>query len=963
MLLPSGMANADECLPGDAACISHGGIPPEALEALKSDPELLKLNEAKAKKETAGKIEKAAPDKAGEKREEKALKESAPKTLFERYVAEPGAQEISLKLAPFGYDLFSEAAPAASQDLPVASDYVVGPGDEIDLLLWGRVNGRYNLTVGREGAIQFPYAGPLTVGGMTFSDMRKYLMSQSNKIIGTEMSVTMGRLRGIQVFVLGEVKRPGAYNVSAMSTATAALMASGGPTEIGSLRMIEVKRTNGAASKLDFYDLLLRGDRSKDQRLQNGDVIFVPVVGPLVAIAGNVKRPAVYELAGPASLDKALEIAGGVMPVAYTQQVQVTRIEGNDRKIVVDLNARDEKARSFELRDGDLIKVFPISAEEKNAVYLEGNVKRPGKYELKRGMRLKDLIQDESGLLKDTYMNYGFVKRKASPGRNETIERFSVEGLFSGSDADNPDLMPGDTVHVFSKWSFRQRPLVHIQGEVRCSEIALEKTEPGRQGRETQSKGKDNERKKDEKNEDDLSGSGSDGHEKGNDEKGKQERKACSFELVEKMTVKDILFMAGGLTAEASYGDFEIYRTDPATREIKLLRPDLSKAIEGVPPIFLQQDDRLIIHSIREVQPRQFVTISGDVNKPGQYQLAQGMTVKDLLFTAGNLLESAHIAEAELTSGAPDENGIFSTSGRKIDLSRALAGDPAHDIALKAYDSLFIKRILGWMDEKYVTLSGEVAFPGKYRLKKDEKLSMVLERAGGFTEKAYLKGAVFTRPSVRALQQKKLEESIDKLEKEMLSKSAMKMEGALTPEEAKQYGLSAEQSKALMEKMRSVRATGRISIRLESVERLKGSQYDIELEDGDVLIVPHRPAQVQVMGSVYNQAAFIYDDSFPISRYIELAGGMDKNAADDEVYILKADGTAVSKKSINRSWLRWDRENKGWASGVGSYVLDPGDTIVVPEKLEKTAWLKEFKDITQILYQIAVTAGVIIVAF
>ena len=914
------MANADECLPGDAACISHGGIPPEALEALKSDPELLKINESKAKKETAGKIEKDAPDKAGEKREEKALKESAPKTLFERYVAEPGAQEISLKLAPFGYDLFNEAAPAASQDLPVASDYVVGPGDEIDLLLWGRVNGRYNLTVGREGAIQFPYAGPLTVGGMTFSDMRKYLMSQSNKIIGTEMSVTMGRLRGIQVFVLGEVKRPGAYNVSAMSTATAALMASGGPTEIGSLRMIEVKRTNGAASKLDFYDLLLRGDRSKDQRLQNGDVIFVPVVGPLVAIAGNVKRPAVYELAGPASLDKALEIAGGVMPVAYTQQVQVTRIEGNDRKIVVDLNARDEKARSFELRDGDLIKVFPISAEEKNAVYLEGNVKRPGKYELKRGMRLKDLIQDESGLLKDTYMNYGFVKRKASPGRNETIEPFSVEGLLNGSDSDNPDLMPGDTIHVFSKWSFRQRPLVHIQGEVRCLADQTQK-----------------------------------------DTKREQ---SCSFELVEKMTVKDILFMAGGLTAEASYGDFELYRTDPATREIKLLRPDLSKAIEGVPPIFLQQDDRLIIHSIREVQPRQFVTISGDVNKPGQYQLAQGMTVKDLLFTAGNLLESAHIAEAELTSGAPDENGIFSTSGRKIDLSRVLAGDPAHDIALKAYDSLFIKRILGWMDEKYVTLSGEVAFPGKYRLKKDEKLSMVLERAGGFTEKAYLKGAVFTRPSVRALQQKKLEESIDKLEKEMLSKSAMKMEGALTPEESKQYGLSAEQSKALMEKMRSVRATGRISIRLESVERLKGSQYDIELEDGDVLIVPHRPAQVQVMGSVYNQAAFIYDDSFPISRYIELAGGMDKNAADDEVYILKADGTAVSKKSINRSWLRWDRDNKGWVSGgVGSYALDPGDTIVVPEKLEKTAWLKEFKDITQILYQIAVTAGVIIVAF
>lgn len=919
-LLPSGPALANECLPGDAACISQGGISPEAIEALKGNPELRKLGEARQAKDETGNKEKGAPDRAGEKKEEKEVKESPQQTLFERYMAETGAQEISLKLLPFGYGLFKETAPAASQDLPVASDYVIGPGDEVDLLLWGRVNGQYNLVVGREGTIQFPYVGPLTVGGMTFAEMKKFLISQSNKIIGAEMSVTMGRLRSIQVFVLGEVKRPGAYSVSAMSTVIAALMASGGPTEIGSLRKIEVKRVNGAASKLDFYDLVLRGDRSKDMRLQNGDVIFVPVVGPLVAIAGNVKRPAVYELAGPAGLDKALELAGGIMPVAYTQQVQVTRIEGNERKIVVDLNARDEKTRSFELRDGDLVKVFPISAEEKNAVYLEGNVKRPGKYELKEGMRLKDLLKDESGLLKETYLKYGFVKRAAAPGMNETIAPFSVEALLNGSDADNLGLMPGDTVHIFSKWSFRERPLVHIQGEVRCAA---------------------NQAQKDTKR-----------------------QQSCSFGLVENLTVKDLVLMAGGLTEEASHADFELYRTDPVTREIRLLRLDLSKTIEGAPPIVLQQDDRLIIHSIREAQPRQFATISGEVGKPGQYPIAKGMTVKDLLFTAGNLLESAHAAEAELTSGAPDDNGVFSVSSRKLDLSRAIAGDPSHNITLKPYDSLFVKRILGWMDERYVTLSGEVAFPGRYRLKKGETLGMVLERAGGFTEKAYLKGAVFTRPSVRALQQKSLDESIEKLEKEMLSKSVVKIEGALNPEEARQYGASAEQGKYLVEKMKSARATGRISISIESLSQLKGSRYDVELEDGDALDVPHRPAQVQVMGSVYNQAAFIYNDRFPISRYIELAGGMDKNAADDELYVLKADGTAVSKKSIDRSWLRWDSENRGWVGGgLGSYVLDPGDTIVVPEKMEKTAWLREVKDITQILYQIAVTAGVIIVAF
>jgi len=911
VLLPSRAALSGECLPGDAACLSQG-ISPEALEALKANPELRRLSEVNPKKDEPGKKEKAETDKAGGEKEEKEVKEG--QTLFDRYMAERGAQEISLKLLSFGYGLFKEAAQAASQDLPVASDYVVGPGDEVDLLFWGRINGHYNLTVGREGTIQFPYVGPLTVGGMTFADMRRFLMSQSGKIIGVDMSVTMGRLRSIQVFVLGEVKRPGAYSVSAMSTVTGALMASGGPTEIGSLRRIEVKRANGQASKLDFYDLLLKGDRSKDQRLQNGDVVFVPVVGPLVAVAGNVKRPAVYELAGPAGLKEALGLGGGVMPTAYTQQVQVTRIEGNERRIVVDLNAADEKAGKFELKDGDLVKVFPISAEEKNVVHLEGNVTRPGKYELKAGMRLRDVLKDESGLLKETYMKYGYVKRKALPGMNETIVPFSVEGLLGGSNDDNLALVSGDTIHVFSKWSFRERPLVRIEGEVRCQ--------------------------------------------------ANQDRQPCGFEFVEKMTVKDLVLMAGGLTEDASYGDFELYRTDPATKDIKLLRLDLSGAMEGAEAIFLQPDDRLIIHSIRELQPRQAATISGEVGRPGQYPLVQGMTIKDILFAAGNLLESAHVAEAELTSGAPDESGVFSISSRKIDLARALAGDPAHNVVLKPYDSLFVKRILGWKDERYMTLSGEVAFPGRYRLQKGETLSMVIERAGGFTDKAYLKGSVFTRPSVMRLQQKRLDESIEKLEREMLSKSIVRIEGAINPEEARQYDAGAEQGKSLIEKMRSARATGRIAINIESLDRLKGSQNDIEIEDGDVLHVPNRPAQVQVMGSVYNQAAFIYNDSFPIARYIDLAGGMDKNAAKDEVYVLKADGTAVSGKSLDRSWLRWDPEGMGWVSGgLSSYVLDPGDTIVVPERLEKTAWLKEVKDITQILYQIAVTAGVIIVAF
>ncbi|MDO8426119.1 MAG: SLBB domain-containing protein [Deltaproteobacteria bacterium] len=938
-------------------------------------------------------------------------------SLFDRYLADTPANEVELKLKPFGYNLFARPDLRPNQDLPVASDYIIGPGDELGIHLWGRLTGQYSLTVSREGAIHFPNIGPLTVAGMTFEEMKKFLKRQSSNIIGTDINITMGRLRSIQVFVLGEVKKPGAYTLNGMSTVTNALMAGGGPANIGTLRRVELKRSNRTISVLDFYDLLLRGDKSKDLRLQSGDVVFVPTVGPLVGIAGNVKRPAIYELKDSTDLDGALDLAGGIIPTAYAQQIQIERVEGNSRRTVADINAAGEgPSKSFMLQDADLVKVFSIFDKDSNAVFLYGNVKRPGKFELKKGMRIKDIIKDENDLLKETYFEYGLVKRLVPPSMEVKLIPFNLgRVLFNGSEDDNIELAYRDTVYIFPKRLFEDKKTVRIEGEVRCAYQGVEKKasdeckEKGGQGcaaasereeaaKAEQEPGTKAGTKQDIKKEVQASlekpasanarqeakkaskeGPEEPKKENEREEKGEPKKEAkpekgtggaegwgwCEFELERGLSVKDLVLRAGGLTKDASLEDFELYRTDPATKEIALHKLNLKKAMEGDRDenAYLNDLDRVVIHSIWEKAPKQYLTIKGEVTKPGQFPYAANMRVSDLLFAAGNLLESAY-SEAELASHSVIDGELSLVSYKTIDLRRAIAGLDSDNLKLKPYDSLFIKKIPDWRQERFVAVAGEVRFPGRYIIKKGEKISSLIERAGGFTDKSYLKGAVFRRESVRQLQQRNLDEAINRLERMMLSQSSINIEKSVTPEAAKQQEMAMEQKKALIAKMREVKPKGRIVVSLAPAERLRNSPYDILLEDGDSLEVPERSSVVSVSGSIVNPTSFVYDPDVSISSYISKSGGATELADKDGTYVIKADGSSLSPDALN-SWgnIDWNEHTKSWEIGSYSAKLEPGDTIVVPEQIERVAWLREIKDVTQILYQIAVTAGVIIVAF
>jgi protein involved in polysaccharide export with SLBB domain len=622
-----------------------------------------------------------------------------------------------------------------------------------------------------------------------------------------------------------------------------------------------------------------------------------------------VKRPAIYELKNKYDLMGLFDMAGGLIPNAYTQQIQISRIQKGERQIIIDINDRDlTKSKDILLKDGDMVKVFSIVDKDMNVVFLYGNVKRPGKYEYKPGMRVSDLISNSADLLKETHFEYALIKRLNPPGLETQLVPFNLSKLLSKKDGTHNILLkPQDVVNVFSIWMFKDKPYISIEGEV---------------------------------------------------------RKAGKYELLDSQRVKDAILGAGGLAEDASRGKSEIFRTneDGDISQI-FFNVGLAMAKDEKENILLQKMDKIKIHSIWEDRQRQTVSIEGDVKNPGEYPLASNMRISDLVFSAGNVLESAYLDEAEVSSFIITDGKSMEVSNRDINLKSALKDDPEHDILLKPYDRVFVRRIPEWKEKRFVSLSGEVTFPGKYITGKGERLSSVLERAGGYSSNAYLRGSVFTRQNVRELQQKSLDDMILRLERELLADGSIHVSSSVSHEElvAKQAGL--QQRQKFIESLKTLKATGRMSINLTHLRLLKGSKYDIELEDNDSIYIPMKNSVINVVGAVMSRGSFIYSGKMDYKDYISMTGGYTRFADKNNVYVLKVDGTA---RKLSNGFFEWNISGNRWeltAFGEKIKDLEPGDTIVVPEKFERIAWLREIKDITQILYQIAIATGVTIALF
>jgi len=321
-------------------------------------------------------------------------------TEFQQIVSSTTGRPLPI----FGAEMFRDVPSTFSpvENVPVTPEYVIGPGDEIRLQIWGQVNQVNSYTVDRAGDIYIPSVGPVHVAGVQFAQLTDFLKSQLSRVYRNfDLNVNMGQLRSIQVFVVGEARQPGSYTVSSLSTLLNALFASGGPLPQGSLRDIQVKRGGTAITHFDLYDLLLHGDKSKDVRLESGDVIFIPAVGPQAAVLGSVNNPAIYELRGETTFEQVIALAGGRTTLAAGTGIRVERISEHKERSVMDVDL--SAANVTPVQNGDIITVSPIVDRFKDAVTLRGNVANPGRYAWFSGMRISDLIPDRQALITRDY--------------------------------------------------------------------------------------------------------------------------------------------------------------------------------------------------------------------------------------------------------------------------------------------------------------------------------------------------------------------------------------------------------------------------------------------------------------------------------------------------------------------------------------------------------------------------------
>lgn len=800
---------------------------------------------------------------------------------FRSFVEESLPLEIDTDIRQFGYELFAGAPTtfAPATDIPVSADYIIGPGDEVRVQLYGKTNRGADLVVDRDGVLNFPELGPMTVAGLTFREMKETVAREvDNRMIGVDVSVSMGRLRSIRVFVLGEVFQPGSYMVSGLSNLTNALFASGGVKKIGSLRRVQLKRDGVVVQEMDLYDLLLKGDTSADVRLVPGDVIFVPPVGPLAGVAGEVLRPAIYELKGDITARQLIELAGGLRATAHSELIQLERVE-NGGRITYDMSLAG--AGQWTVRDGDLLKVFPILDRDERVVFLEGNVFRPGKRQYFEGMTLLDLISSPDDLLPETHFNYGLIERENELTREPEYLAFDLgAALLDGDESQDVALAPRDRVYVFHRAHFRETPSVSIRGEVR---------EPGK------------------------------------------------YEFRKDMRALDLVLAAGGLTRDAWMYEAELFRTDPATLEVRRISMDLGRVLsaDAEHNVVLKDQDELAVHSIWEFKEKQEVEILGEVNNPGNYPLTDGMRVSDLVFAGGNLKEMAYRHDAELTRYEVVDGERRELHHVRIDLGAVVSGSVEANLELRPYDRLLVRRITNWRGDEVVRVEGEVAFPGSYPIEEGERLSRLVERFGGFLDDAYLPAAVFTRSNVRERQSTELERMAGQLEAD-LARLSVSPAGGTSASDAARRQSALEAGSQLLAELRNARATGRMVINLKDAGDLRGTDFDLVLEDGDRLYVPKMPDYVMVMGQVNNPTAFQYDRGRSVATYVRMAGGKTRFGQTSRTYVIRVDGSVSTRRNTR---------------------VRPGDVIVVPESLDRFTGMQFLMDISQVLYQIGIAAA------
>jgi len=812
--------------------------------------------------------------------------------LYEQYGARPP------QLIRFGDDIFRNGTgnfDKLPMDLPVGPDYVLGPGDGLNIDMWGGVSQRLRRTVDSEGRVSLPEAGFVQVAGKTLGDVQRLVQATlQTQFRYAQADVSLSRLRTVRVYVVGDVERAGAYDVSSLSTPLNAVFAAGGPTSRGSLRTLRHYCGNTLVQEVDVYDLLLHGVRSGVERLQPGDTILVPPLGAEVTVEGMVRRPAIYELNGEKNLAEVLQLAGGVLSSGTLRHIDVERVQAHESRTMLRLDMPENNNRAdvskaledFPIQDGDKIKISPILPYAEKTVYLDGHVFRPGKYAFRDGMLLTDLIKSYKDLMPEPSQTHAEIVRLNPPDLSPQVMTFNLGDEISGK-AKPIALRPFDTVRIFSRFDFEDPPVVTVSGEVR---------DPG----------------------DHLTNGAT--------------------------HLRDAIYLAGGLTSDASTDSVQIFRKSDGNR-LEVLSANLKGAMAGDSKdnLLLAPQDRLVIHrDLNKVDPPT-VMIEGEVARPGRYPLGEDMTAAQLVRLAGGFTRAAYTESADLTrytlereTGQSEKSVVGEHSN--IAIAEAIAGEPDSDMRLRDGDVLTIRQLSGWKDiGASIKVDGEVVHPGTYGIQEGERLSSVLARAGGLRSDAYPYGAIFERAEIRELAEKN---RVDLLQRTEQEGAGLRAAPETDPETKGAKYAAMMQWQTAVEHLENTPATGRMVIHIsKDMRRWQNTTSDVVLRAGDSIYIPKVPTSIMVDGSVYNSTAITYKPGKNTAWYLRQAGGPTNMANKKAIFVIRADGSVVAGGGGLIS------------GGVESAELRPGDMVVVPEKaLSANSKWKTTLETSQLVY-------------
>jgi protein involved in polysaccharide export with SLBB domain len=862
---------------------------------------------------------------------EKNVAESLESISLEEKIQKQVLQE---ELEQFGYEIFSQAPTtfAPVEGIPVPPGYVIGPGDTFILQIYGATDVEYRLVVTREGKLLIPEVGDIQVAGLTFDEAKLTLTKQISKLrIGVKTVVTLAELHTIQIMMVGEVVRPGAYTISGLSSLLNTLITTGGIKRSGTLRNIQVRRQNKTITTMDIYQVLLQGVDQSNIFLRHGDVVFVPPIGRTIGVAGEVQRPAIYELKDETSVDDVLALAGGLLPTSAGDKSHVERITSNGLRTLVaaDLSAG---GGNITVKNGDLIRVFPVLDKMDDVVLLSGHVLVPGGFQWQQGMRVSDLISSPGILRQSAEYEMALVQREVSSTKRLEAHYFNLGSvLTSPGGKGDIELLSRDQVIIFDTNSPRKNQVADLVRKLKAQATAFEPP-----------------------NVFELKG---------------YLRHPGEYPLERGMRLLDALGVSGGVLAGTDTRYTLLVRKDQKTRQIEFIQLNLAEARtnpKGDHNPIIKPEDRVyvfdvdidraeLIKSDIEVVKQQtrygslspVVKVSGKVVKPGTYPLVPGMRVSDLVDAAGGMKEDAFGLSASL-SRHQLVDGEF-TANDHIDVKLTGLGGHGYDAAmiLHPYDHLVLREKPEWISKpKLVKIEGEVIYPGEYQVGKRETLCSLVQRAGGFTEDAYLFGSVFLRESVRQREQ----QAMDKLYDEM---DDLLVEVQLSPGYKKDEKLPVNQGAVdihrVLKQLQRDKAAGRLVVDLESAVNQCDEKVDIMLEDGDRLIVPKYKDEVSVVGQVYFPSSHLYRSDRAALDYINLSGGTKELAMREHAYVVQANGEVMTVRSSDSTW--------GWLGSPANVKVTPGSTIYVPLSVDRINAREFSESWIELIYKLAISAA------